>query len=154
MEKLRQTLRIFNIEDEPIDGMLKIISESNFSEEELERLNDIIVFQNQSTVFETTVCGQYMLSGNLLLEKLAESQQALFKKFSIFAMYSLVKGDFSTIASLGDSFIEFLEKVERNASNAIFQGDYETITFKRVGNNKIFKAIPLGIQGLMFEFII
>ena len=63
MEKLRKTLRIFNIEDEPIDGMLKIISESNFSEEELERLNDIIVFQNQSTVFETTVCGQYMLSG-------------------------------------------------------------------------------------------
>ena len=92
--------------------------------------------------------------GNLLLEKLSESQQSLFKKFSIFAMYSLVKGDFSTIASLGDSFIEFLEKVERNASNTIFQGDYETITFKRVGDNKIFKAIPLGIQGLMFEFVI
>lgn len=43
MEKLRQTLRIFNIEDEPIEGMLKIISESDCSEEELEKLNNIIV---------------------------------------------------------------------------------------------------------------
>lgn len=153
METLRQTLKIFNIENEPIEGMLRIISECNCSEEELGKLNDIIVSQNQSRVFETTVCGQYMFNGNPLLEILPDTQKALFKKFCVFAMYSLIQGDFSCVASLGDSFAYFLEKVERNES-AEFQGDYEVITFETDGKNKVFSAIPLKTQGLSFEFII
>ena len=153
MEKLRQTLRIFNIEDEPIEGMLKIISESDCSEEELEKLNNIIVSQNQSRVFETTVCGQYMFKGNPLIKILPDTQKALFKKFCVFDMYSLVQGDFSCVASLGDSFVYFLEKVERN-ENVEFQGDYEVITFETDGKNKVFSGIPLKTQGLSFEFVI
>ena len=135
MKKLRETLRIYNIEDESIEGMLKIISECNCSDEELEKLNDIIIWQSQSRVFETTVYGQFVFNVNSLISILPESQKALFKKFCVFAMYSLVQGDFSCFASFEDSFVYFLEKVERNEL-AEFQGNYEMITFEIDGKIK------------------
>lgn len=153
MDKLKQTLKIFNIEDEAIEGMLRIISQCNCSKEELEKLNDIIVSQHQSRVFDATVYGQYIFNGNPLIEILPDAQKALFKKFCVFAMYSLVQGDFSCIGFLGESFKEFIEKVERN-ENAEFKGDYEVITFETDGNSKVFNAIPSKTQGLSFEFVI